>query len=116
VVYSGSGAITGVASVVCYPNAIWVGNAAISASVTVSANGQIIGEEWADVPAIPNTWTEQSQSSNIWTTVNAESNTWFSSKLLDPYVEIDYWEDGYVDDQYDYWTRPSSQTNTWMRQ
>jgi hypothetical protein len=96
VVYSGSGAITGVASVVCYPNAVWGGNAAINASVTVSANGQVIGEEWADVPVVP--------------------NVWFSNKLFDPYVEIDYWEDGYTDDRYDYWIKQSSVQNNWVRQ
>ncbi len=65
---------------------------------------------------MPNTWTEQTPSSNIWSVVNADANSWFSSKLADPYVEINYWEDGYVDDRYDYWIPQSGVTDTWARQ
>jgi hypothetical protein len=104
------------ASVVVYPTAIWAGNAAINALVTVTANGQIIGEEWTDVPSVPNTWTEQSPSSNIWATVNPGSDFWRSSRFFDPYVEIDYWVDDYTDDRYDFWVKTTSVSDNWMRQ
>jgi hypothetical protein len=116
VVYSGSGAITGIASVVVYPTAIWAGNAAVNASVTVTANGQIIGQEWTDVPAVPNTWTEQSPSSNIWTTVNPIADTWYANILADPYVEFGYWELGYTDERYEFWIPQTASTDTWARQ
>lgn len=96
VVYSASGAINGVASVSASPNAIWAGNAAINGSVTFVARGNIIGDEWADT--VPGT------------------NTWFSNSLLDPYVEINYWDDGYADDRYDYWIKTSSTQDNWVRQ
>jgi len=91
-----SGAISGFASVSAYPSAVWSGRGSIQASAVFSATGQIIGEEWVNV--VP------------------ETNVWFDRKLFDPYVEIDYWEDGYADDRYDYWVKTPTINNTWMRQ
>jgi hypothetical protein len=95
-IYSGVGAINGIASVSAYPNATWSGNASIQASAICSVTGQIIGEEWKDV--VP------------------EANVWFNRKLFDPYVEIDYWEDGYTDDRYDYWIKTTTVNDIWTRQ
>jgi hypothetical protein len=111
-----SGAISGFASVSAYPNATWAGNASIQAVTVCSATGQIIGEEWSDVIPQTDTWTEQSASSNIWTPVAPSSGTWFSNSLFDPYVEIDYWEDGYTDDRYDYWIKTTTVNDIWTRQ
>lgn len=96
IVASGDASITGFATVSALGNATFSANAAVSGNVTVTAAGGIIGGDWVDV--VP------------------EANTWVSIRIQDPYVDIDYWEDGYTDDRYDYWTRPSISTDSWMRQ
>jgi hypothetical protein len=111
-----SGAISGLASVSAYPNATWAGNASIQAVTVCSVTGQIIGEEWSDVVPQTDTWTEQSASSNIWTPINPGSNFWRNSRFFDPYVDIDYWEDGYTDDRYDYWIKTTTVNDIWTRQ
>lgn len=116
VVYSGFGAITGEASVSAYPNAIWAGNAYIDVVTICSATGQIIGDEWSDlIPGI-NTWSQVSEAINTWTPAVIGSNVWVNDRFFDPYVEIDYWEDGYADDRYDYWVKESSTQDNWTRQ
>lgn len=116
VVYSGIGAVYCQANVSAYPNATWSVNAAVNANVSLTANGQIVGEEWSDVVPTANNWTEQTVVENNWNIVNPENKVWFSNKLSDPYVEIDYWVDGYADDRYDYWVKSGNVQNNWARQ
>jgi hypothetical protein len=84
--------------------------------VAFVAKGNIIGDEWADTVPSTDTWTQVAEVANVWTPVVAGPNTWFSNSLFDPYVEIDYWEDGYTDDRYDYWIKTSSTQDNWVRQ
>ena len=116
VVYSGFGAITGVASVSASPNAILAGNAAITGSASITVNGIIIGDEWVDAIPGTNTWAQVEEITNTWTPVVSGSNFWVNSRFFDPYVEIDYWEDNYADDRYDYWVKESSTQDNWTRQ
>jgi|APGre2960657373_1045057.scaffolds.fasta_scaffold09233_5 hypothetical protein len=112
----GSASVNGLASVSASPSAIWAGNASIAAVTAFTATGQIIGDEWVDTVPGANTWTQVSESNDTWTPVGAGSNVWFSNSLFDPYVEIDYWVDGYTDDRYDYWIKTSSVQDNWVRQ
>ena len=80
------------------------------------AAGGIIGSEWSDVVPVSDTWTAASASTNTWTPITASSDTWYSNRLQDPYVEIDYWENGYTTDRYEFWAVSSVSSNNWVRQ
>ena len=50
-------------------------------------------------------------SANTWTDTAITSNTWiYSDNLL--YVDIGYWENGYVDNSTQ-WTNVTANSNTW---
>lgn len=56
--------------------AIRDGNGAITSIAFVSADGGVLGEEWAIVPADANTWSELASGSDVWVAVPEGTNTW----------------------------------------
>lgn len=116
VIYSANAAINGTATVSAYANLIWSGYAYINANSTVTAKGAIIGEDWIDtVPSI-DSWSQISSVYYAWNPITSNITTWINTRSEDPYVEIDYWLDGYTDDRYDYWIKSSNVQDNWMRQ
>jgi hypothetical protein len=76
VLYEGFAQVTANADVSCLGSAIYSRNAYILGSVTVTANGTNLGDNWTDVAVSANTWSDVAVNANTWTDVPVSSNTW----------------------------------------
>ena len=56
--------------------AVWNAVADIDVSADVTADGQVIGDEWDNVVEQTNTWTIVPEGENTWTVVASQSDTW----------------------------------------
>jgi hypothetical protein len=56
--------------------AVWNAVADIEGNAELSADGQVIGDEWDNVTEQSNTWTIVPEGENTWTVVSSQSDTW----------------------------------------
>ncbi len=74
--YEGHASVDALAEVSCLAIAVWNAIANIEGNATISADGQVIGDEWDNVVEQANTWTIVPEGGNTWTVVATQSDTW----------------------------------------
>ena len=88
-VVAGNASVNVTGNVIANASAIYAGVASVTGVTTITAKGNILGDNWTPVPQDANTWTPVSGDTNTWTVVstgdpNAPSETW--ANYVTPYI------------------------------
>jgi hypothetical protein len=65
-----------VATVDALGNAVFSALGSVSCTCLLTAQGQVLGDEWNPVTDSSNSWNPVSDSSNNWTVTSASDNSW----------------------------------------
>lgn len=91
----GAGSITADAQLVANAAKVKTDTVSISAYSTLTADGHVLGSNWSDSTIGANSWT---QINNL------------------EYVLVDYWNEDYISEIYNYWDVATPSSNSWNLQ